>query len=162
MRVAQGSSRIVVRMGDVVIKIAKIRLISPFLVLIRLCKKDELSKAQRRVGTGVCDWMRRLFHHVFIEGVSGNLEEYRFYKRNLKEPLAATLYSIGIVNIQVYCTPIKQQEIRFCPYKHISNQHVDLSKTEHYGWVNGRVCFLDYGNKEVNLIIERQNVQHVA
>lgn len=150
MIVAYGSTRFVFSVGDVVIKIARIR---PFRWVSRFFYWKGNGGVTQKLQT--INQSRTLaILYYFFNGVLANLEEYRFYNRYPNKQIAPTFFSFfGLVNIQAKGTPIKRYDLPNCPFREFAGTEIDLSNVQHFGWIEGRICLLDYGNGQVNNLL---------
>ncbi len=133
-----GSTRFVLLVRDIAIKVAR-----P-MIIPRLRSKKQL------------DWARfcQIVQHAAVDGIIANLEEASCSKTTEDARLARTIFCfLGIINIQRRGTQIEAKDLGKAPFREYAHLHKDLCKIEHFGWIDGRICYLDYGCKLVNDIV---------
>jgi hypothetical protein len=130
-----GTTRYVLCVGGVAVKIPRIRIIS---------------------WTNHFSMLKCLF-----AGISANLEEARLYRKCPHLPIAPTLFSLfGLVNIQTRAQPVIHDELVLCPFRELVKKRErletkDLNKVEHFGRIDHiGICLLDYGNKKLNVLLD--------
>jgi hypothetical protein len=151
-----GTTRFVLCIGDVVIKIPRIKVIYWINRLWLWKKNGEIVQKFSTVGS-----TKRLsaLKHLFA-GVTANLEEVRFYRKYPHLPLAPTLFSfLGLINIQTRAKLIEKEDLVLCPFRQLAKGQerlgpVDLNKPENFGRIGGAIYLLDYGNKELNILLD--------
>ncbi len=144
----RGSSRLVLVAGNTAVKFAMFR---GFYFVRRFLywKKQGLV------------WKRMQMHNPNIplailkglfSGIVANLTEWKISREHPDLPLAKTLFSLGLVNIQERpLRMIMSPELPDCPFRELRDCHtntVDLNKPEHFGWLGGRIVLVDYGTGE--------------
>ncbi|HEY4502884.1 MAG TPA: hypothetical protein VJC14_00380 [Candidatus Paceibacterota bacterium] len=150
MQFKSGTTRYVLCVGGVVIKIARIKVLYWAKRLLHFRDEGVLLK---KVNTTKAAQKFAALKHLFC-GVTANLEELRTYKNYPKLPLAPTLFSLfGFVNIQVRGAPIKANEMVACPFREIAGRHIDLGYPENFARVNGRLVLVDCGHNELNVLL---------
>lgn len=151
MYFAHGGSRHVLCIGNVAIKMARFDTL--FHQIRRYFYWRKNGGAGRRIKA---EYGSPLFliSQMLFGGIWSNIEERRFSKRHRNLPIAPTYFSfLGFVNIQARGKPIAAEELDVCPFREHAYRKIDLRKAEHFGWINGRICLLDYGSPAVNGLI---------
>lgn len=151
MYFAYGSSRYVLCIGNIAIKVARFDQL--FRHIFRYFYWQKNGGAMRRI-VGTYGSPLFLLTQILFGGILSNLEERDFYKRNKELPVAPTFFSLfGLVNIQARGKRLRNKDLTVCPFREYAHLEVDLRKPEHFGQIDGRICLLDYGHVGVNNLI---------
>jgi len=150
-----GSTRFVVCIGNIAIKVARVKFIYWTLRFLHFRKHGGVMNKMSTMNTA---HHFSVLRHLFA-GVTANLEEVRFYREHPHLPLAPTILSLGLINIQVRGRSLKMADLSACPFRKLAKDHkhlrpIDLNKVENFGRLgNGQIVLLDYGNRELNLLL---------
>ena len=153
-----GTTRFVFCVGGVAIKIARIH---PVRWMFRFFYWKKRGGVTKKLSTIATSRVKAILM-VIAGGIIGNIEEYWFSHQHPELPIARTIFSFfGLVNIQVRGKPIKEEELPLCPFREYAHLEYDLRRIEHFGWINGRGCLLDYGTHHVNVLLaELEECRH--
>ncbi len=147
-----GSTRYVFCVGNVAIKVARVKALY---WILRLLKFQREGGVIQKVTTTSKRKKFAALKHLFA-GVFANIEEFRFYQKYPSLPIAPTLFSLfGLVNIQVRGEIIERDELTQCPFREVAGDQYDLNHWHHFGRINGTVHLLDYGFEDANALISQ-------
>jgi len=156
MRFEYGTTRFVFCIGDVAVKVARVKVIY---WVIRLWNRVFGTPKTESAGVantqGSVQRFARLKH--LFAGVTANLQEARMCTQHPHLPVAPTLFSFfGLVNIQVRGTPIGKDDLVLCPFRelaHIESGGITLNQAENFGRVDGVIVLLDCGFEGLNVLL---------
>jgi hypothetical protein len=154
MRFAYGSTRWVVIFDSVVIKVARFR---PLRALSRALHWHRKGKTAQE--------LRKFHSHPLMAallylggGIRANMIEARISRDFPDLPLARTLFSIGVLNIQQRAHIDEWLHIKDVPLLEIAVQYPDNPDwwvLTHWGRIENRLVLLDYGNPEFEWVFHR-------
>lgn len=153
MYFSYGSTRFVILIGGIVIKIARLRPIWPFYRFIHYKRRKVVRSRLRRHH----DDLRLAVIRYFLSGIIANLNEYRFWTEQPCFPLAPTIFTfLGLINIQTRGEIVTPEEIKMSPFGQIQAAYpdfIDLHKTSNYCKIGGEICLADYGDANIQTIL---------
>lgn len=148
-----GTTRFVVLVGPIAIKIARIR---PLRMVQRFIKHQINGEVKAKM----CHFSENPFiaavKYVFA-GPFVNWSEYRLYQSSLEPFFVPTNWSFGgMVNIQRRGTAVTQEELdAHHPFGKMALEEMpevmrkDMTRADNFCWYDGHLCLIDYGGKEV-------------
>ncbi len=151
LRLSWGTTRFVVLVGRVAIKVARPR---PLWVLRRLLVYWVTGVANPRLLAYADDPLKSGFRHLFA-GVVANWREYQLWRESPRSFLVPTVCSFwGIVNVQKRGEKIRKDDLaELHPFRALllnlpADAIGDMTKAENFCHYEGRVCLVDYGDTE--------------
>ncbi|MDP2704797.1 MAG: hypothetical protein U1D31_00345 [Patescibacteria group bacterium] len=146
MRFAYGWSRWVFLVGNVAIKIPRLR---PLHWISRFFFWKSQGKFTERFETHFkCNPVVGVWRYL-CNGIIANIVEHRIYQKHPDLPIAPTLFSfLGLVNIQVRGKPLAESSLPNCPFRTIAKLHpqfVDLADIRNFAEINGKIVLVDCG-----------------
>lgn len=153
MRFTYGTTRFVFCVGDIAIKVARIKVLHWVVRLWRRATVTREVASTTTMNTHVKSFARL---QLLLVGVVANLEEARMWRKCPNLQAAPTLFSFfGLVNIQVRGTPIESEDLLLCPFRDIATEWGDLKKVQNFVRIDGVLCLADYGHEDLNQLLAR-------
>ena len=145
----RGSSRLVLVVGNIAVKFAMFR---GFYFVRRFLYWKKQGLVWKRMQMHNPNIPLAILKGIF-SGLVANLTEWKISREYPELPLAETIFSLGLVNIQKRpLRMIMPMELPNCPFRELRDSQtntVDLEKPEHFGWLGGRIVLVDYGTDEI-------------
>lgn len=163
IRISWGTTRFVVLVGTVAIKMVRPR---PLWVLRRLARYLITGVAPKRLLAYADNPLESAAKHLFA-GVAVNRREYRLWQEFPHHFMVPTLYSLrGIVNIQMRGQAISEEELALShPFrsslKGMTPDAIgDMVKAMNFCRYEGHICLLDYGSEDTFALFSQPEIQH--
>ncbi|GEM_PF-3377695 len=153
MTFSYGTTRFVILTENFAIKFARFRLFRLAYRGLYLSLRGKAVKRSRELFGN--PWLGILKY--LLQGVTANVDEYRFYREFPNLAIAPTLFTLfGLVNIQMRGEAVREAEIDECPFQEFADKPgMDLNADE-YCRINGTIYLADYGNPLVQKALRQK------
>jgi len=155
MKFAYGCTRWVFLTKRYAIKVARFRIIRPFIRLVSLVKKHEATETLELYDASL---IKAVLKYVGA-GILANRNERRLYKKYGGEFLAPTLFTfLWLINIQVRGEPSKEEDVRRHRLWHVLKGNVAFPKgilhPRQFCVIKESPLLADYGDETLEPILD--------
>lgn len=147
MQVTSGATRVVLLIGGVAIKIARVKILRCAAHAIRGIRNPTWARGmlEQHAGTKSPGGMMQYALSMPFAGIRANRQEYRISRLRPDLPIAPVygMYLFGLVLVMARGEPVSAQRSAALRKRFPDG---DLEKPDHVCDVNGALCYVDYGH----------------